>query len=212
MTPGVYAYLLQHTREPQVLRDLRQETSRMPGSHMQITPEQGALLGLMVQLTGAQRVVEVGVFTGYSSLAMALALPAGGRLVALDKDPKTMAVAQEFWKAAGVSGKVEAMVGPALDSLRQLLERDGPGSYDMGFIDADKRAYEEYYALLMQLVRPGGLIAVDNVLFYGRVANPEATDKAAQALAAFNTARMRDERIDFCIIPIGDGMALCRRR
>ncbi|PNW73770.1 hypothetical protein CHLRE_13g571950v5 [Chlamydomonas reinhardtii] len=212
MTPQVYDYMLEHTREPEVLRRLREETADVHGSHMQITPEQGALLGLLVELVGAKRVVEVGVFTGYSSTAMALALPADGKLVALDRDERPVAMAQRYWGLAGVEERVELRVGPAEESLQALLERDGPGSYDMAFIDADKRAYDSYYELLLQLVRPGGLIAIDNVLFYGKVADPPPGDKAALALRDLNAKLLADTRISVSMVPIGDGMTLCRRR
>ncbi|KXZ49246.1 hypothetical protein GPECTOR_22g838 [Gonium pectorale] len=182
---------------------------------MQITPEQGTLLALLVELVGARRVVEVGVFTGYSSTAMALALPADGRLVALDRDERPLELAKRFWKLAGVEERIELRVGPALASLEQLLERDGPGSYDMAFIGmeyADKRSYDKYYELLLKLVRPGGLIAIDNTLFYGRVVQPEASDKAAVALRDLNSKLLLDERVSVSVVPIGDGMTLCRRR
>ncbi|PNH08045.1 O-methyltransferase mdmC [Tetrabaena socialis] len=179
---------------------------------LQITPEQGALLGLLVQLMGARRVVEVGVFTGYSSCAMAMALPADGRLVALDRDERHMEMARRFWQLAGVAEQVECMIGPASASLERLLERDGPGSYDMAFIDADKRSYDGYYEQLLELVRPGGLIAIDNTLFYGRVVQPQAGDKAAEALRDLNTKLLHDPRVSVSLVPIGDGMTLCMCR
>lgn len=212
MTPDLYSYILAHTREPQILSELRSETAFLSGSHMQITPDQGQFLGLMVQATGAKRVIEVGVYTGYSSLAMAMALPEDGKLFALDKDALAMSVAQKYWEKAGVRHKVEERVGNAAESLRLLLQQLGPGSIDIGFIDADKRAYWEYHNLLMELVRPGGLIIADNVLFYGKVIRPEDSDKAAKALADYNDRLLGDNRIDLSIIPVGDGMALCRKR
>ncbi|GIL75273.1 hypothetical protein Vretifemale_5081 [Volvox reticuliferus] len=210
MTPRVYGYLLEHIREPQVLRQLREATAAISGAHMQVTPEQGALLGLLVEVIGARRVVEVGVFTGYSSCAMAMALPPDGQLVALDRDERPLELARRFWQLAGVADKVELRVGPALQSLEQLLERDGLGSYDMAFID--KRSYDQYYELSLKLVRPGGLIAIDNTLFYGRVAEPKASDKAAIALHQLNVKLLDDQRVSISMIPIGDGMTLCRRR
>jgi len=212
MTADVYAYLLKHTREPEVLAKLRAETASVHGSHMQITPEQGQLLALLVEVTGAKKAIEVGVFTGYSSLAVAMALPPGGKLVALDKDAGTMAMARRYWQEAGVADKVVDMLGPALDSLNKVLETEGPDSYDFAFIDADKRVYWQYYELLLKLVRPGGLIVVDNVLFYGKVADPNVTDKATAALRDFNERVMKDERVSLSIIPVGDGVALCRKR
>jgi len=212
MTTELYTYLLEHTREPQVLKDLRDETAAMSGSHMQITRDQGQFMSQLVKLTGTRRAVELGVYTGYSSLVVAMALPEDGKLYAIDKDERSMAVARKYWKLSGVNGKVEERLGNAQDELKKLLEEFGPGSFDMGFIDADKRAYHKYFELMMELMRPGGLIVVDNVLFYGRVVKPEVNDKAASALADFNKMLIVDERIDLSIIPVGDGMALCRKR
>ncbi|KAG1662959.1 hypothetical protein FOA52_006712 [Chlamydomonas sp. UWO 241] len=212
MTTELYSYLLAHTREPEVLKELRDETAAMLGSHMQITPDQGQMLALLVQLMGARRAIEVGVFTGYSSVAVAMALPETGKLYALDKDDRSMGVARKYWAKAGVQHKVVERLGPALGSLERMLEEEGPDSFDVAFIDADKRAYWQYYELLLKLVRPNGLIVADNVLFYGKAAAPEASDKAAQALAEFNAKLLVDERIDLSIVPVGDGMALCRKR
>ncbi|EFJ49610.1 hypothetical protein VOLCADRAFT_59153, partial [Volvox carteri f. nagariensis] len=212
MTSRLYGYLLEHTREPKVLQQLREATAAVSGAHMQVTPEQGALLGLLVELTGARRIVEVGVFTGYSSCAMAMALPPDGRLVALERDERPLHMARQFWQMAEVADRVEVRLGPALESLEQLIERDGPASYDMAFIDADKRSYDKYYEILLQLVRPGGLIAIDNTLFYGRVVEPQANDKAAMALQQLNAKLLSDPRVTMSLVPIGDGMTLCRRR
>ncbi|KAG2500568.1 hypothetical protein HYH03_001338 [Edaphochlamys debaryana] len=212
MSPELYGYVLRNTREPEVLRRLRAETATVNGAHMQVTPEQGSLLGLLVELLGAVRVLDLGVFTGYSSTAMALALPEDGRVYALDRDERPMQMARKYWAEAGVSGKVEAMVGPGVESLQTLLQREGPGFLDLAFIDADKRQYETYYELLLQLVRPGGLIAIDNTLFHGRVVNPTPEDKAGQALAALNAKLLTDPRVTVVLVPIGDGMTLCRRR
>uniref|UniRef100_A0A7S3QL53 Caffeoyl-CoA O-methyltransferase n=2 Tax=Dunaliella tertiolecta TaxID=3047 RepID=A0A7S3QL53_DUNTE len=208
----LYDYLLKHTREAELLAALRKETHDMHGRHMQITPEQGQLLALLVELMGAQKAIEVGVFTGYSALAVALALPEAGKLVALDRDARSMAVAKKYFKAAGVENKVVDIVGPAMDSLESLLEAEGPNTFDFAFLDADKRAYQQYFELLLQLIRPGGLIAVDNVLFYGKVADPTVEDKATAALRAFNDQVINDQRVSLSIIPVGDGMALCRKR
>ncbi|KAI8464284.1 MAG: O-methyltransferase [Monoraphidium minutum] len=212
MSGELYAYLLQHTREPQVLRDLREETSAMRGANMQVSPEQGAFMSLLVELMGVRRAVEVGVFTGYSALAVAMALPPDGRLVACDRDARTMEVAQRYFQAAGVAHKVDARLAPAEDTLARLLEEGGEGAYDFAFIDADKRAYGRYFELCLRLVRRGGLIAVDNVLWYGKVADEEVQDKATAALREFNTALVGDGRVTLSIVPVGDGMALCRKR
>lgn len=213
MTAGVYSYLLRHTREHEALKDLRTTTSTMLGSHMQITPDQGAFLALLVKLSNARRVIEVGVYTGYSSLAMALALgdSPGSILYALDKDERTMAVARSSWEKAGVGSKVTSMVGGAEESLLKLIREGGEGTFDFAFIDADKRMYWRYYELLLTLVRPGGMIVADNCLFYGKVADPK-DDKAAISLAEFNAKLLQDERVDFSLVPVGDGMALMRKQ
>ncbi|GAX78968.1 hypothetical protein CEUSTIGMA_g6408.t1 [Chlamydomonas eustigma] len=212
MTTELYTYLLEHTREPQVLQDLRDETAAMNGSHMQITRDQGQFMSMLVKLTGTKRAVELGVYTGYSSLVVAMALPEDGKLYAIDKDERSMAVARKYWQLSGVNNKVVERLGNAQGELKQLLEEFGQGSFDMGFIDADKRVYHLYYELMLKLMKPGGIIVVDNVLFYGKVVKPEAGDKAAAALAEFNKVLFTDERIDLSIIPVGDGMALCRKR
>jgi predicted O-methyltransferase YrrM len=163
LNDATYGYLLAHTREPAALRALREETAGLGGANMQVSPEQGAFLGLLAELIGARRALEVGVYTGYSSTAVALALPPDGRLVAMDRDERTMAVARRAWDAAGVRGRIEERLAPAADSLAAVLARDGPASYDLAFIDADKRGYDAYYEACLTLLRPGGLLAVDNV-------------------------------------------------
>jgi O-methyltransferase len=248
MDDDTYRYLLAHTREPSPLAGLRARTEGLRGAHMQVAPEQGSLLALLADLVGARRCLEVGVYTGYSALAVALALKAadereketgggvGGSgsgssdhnnnnnatttsprraLVALDRDATAMAVAQEAWQDAGVAHLVDARLGAALPQLDAMLDTPSElESYDLAFIDADKRAYGEYYERCLRLVRPGGLIVVDNVLFYGRVATAERAegDKAAAALRAFNAALLRDDRVALSIVPVGDGMALCWKR
>lgn len=210
---SLYSYILAHTREPVILQKLRDDTAqRFPqAAGMAVSPEQGAFLAWLVGTLGVKRIVELGVFTGYSSVAMALALPADGRLVACDRDPKAMAMAQEYWAAAGVSDKIEARLGPAIDSLQALLDAGEEGTYDFAFVDADKRKYREYYEILLQLVRPGGVIAIDNVLWYGKVGDPEVNDKATIALRELNDFLLEDSRVDMSLVPIGDGLTLCRR-
>jgi predicted O-methyltransferase YrrM len=213
MDDRLHAYLLQHTREPQVLTDLRSETEReVPiGARMLVPPEQGAFMAFLVQALNVRRAIEVGVFTGYSSTAVAMALPDDGVLVACDRDAKTMDIAQRCWQHAGVAHKIEARLGQGEDTLQQLLDAGQADLYDFAFIDADKRATDRYYEMLLRLVRPGGVIAVDNVLFRGRVADPEDTDKKVVALRDFNSKLLSDERITLSIVPLGDGIALCRR-
>ena len=207
------AYLEQFgVREPQVLRHLREETSRMPESGMQIAVEEGALLALLVQLTGARRIVEVGTFTGYSSTAMALALPPGGRIVCCDVSKEYTDVALRAWAAAGVADRVELRLAPATETLDALLTAGGAGSFDMAFIDADKDNYAAYYERCLQLVRAGGLIAIDNVLWSGRVADPANQDESTVAIRDLNAAIATDERVDVAMVPIADGLTLARVR
>lgn len=208
----LYAYLLEHTREPEVLRRLRVETSTMRGSQMQVPPEQGALMGLLVELMGATRVVEVGTFTGYSSIAMALALPENGKLIACDVSESSFEVARRYWDEAGVAHKVEERLGDAKATLDDLIASGMENAFDVGFVDADKRGYWEYYEKLLTLVRPGGLIAIDNVLWYGRVADPEQGDKQTAAIREFNAKVANDARCTVSTIPVGDGLTLCRVR
>ena len=209
---NLYSYLLGTTREPDVLRQLRVETSTLRGSQMQVPPEQGQLMALLIELMGAKRVIEVGTYTGYSSIAMALALPTDGVLVACDTSEPSFEVARKYWKIAGVESKIEERLGDGKTTLDDLLTRDGPGHYDVGFVDADKRGYWEYYEKLLKLVRPGGLIAVDNVLWYGKVADPTVVDKQTEAIREFNRRVAEDERVTQQIVPVGDGLTLCRVR
>lgn len=209
----LYSYILDHTREPAILKKIRTDTAaRFPqAAHMAVSPEQGAFLSWLVGALGVRRAIELGVFTGYSSVAMALALPADGRLVACDRDPAAMALAAQFWREAGVEGKVEGRVGPAIDTLQAMVAAGEEGTYDFAFVDADKRRYAEYYEMLLRLIRPGGVIAIDNVLWYGKVADPGVTDKATAALRELNAALAADPRVDVSLVPIGDGVTLCRR-
>lgn len=180
---------------------------------MAVGPEEGSFLAWLVATLGVRRAIEVGVFTGYSSLAMAMALPADGKLVACDRDPVALKIAQKYWDKADVSKKIEMRLGPAVETLRSLLfEEGGRDQFDFAFIDADKRAYMEYYELLLQLVRPGGVIAIDNVLWYGKVADESNDDKATLALRELNDFLVMDERIDLSMLPLRDGLTLCRRR
>ncbi|CEF97659.1 O-methyltransferase, family 3 [Ostreococcus tauri] len=209
---GLYTYLLRRTREAEVLRALREETSALRGARMQVAPEQGALLALCVELMDARRVIEIGTYTGYSSIAMALAMRPGGTLYACDRDEDALRVARRYWSRAGVDDVVKEKYGDAKESVRELLETYGENSFDMGFIDADKRAYREYYESLLRLVRPGGLIVVDNVLWYGKVADATVTDKQTEAIRAFNDFVATDERVTYTLLPVGDGLSLCRKR
>lgn len=208
-----YEYLLAHSlREDPRLAALRAETASHPKVNMQIAPEQGQFMQMLVRLTGARRAIEVGVFTGYSSLAVMLAMPEDGRLLALDVSAEYTAVALRHWQAAGVAGRVELVIAPAAETLDARLARGEAGRYDFAFIDADKTSYLAYYERLLELLHPGGLIVVDNTLWSGRVADPGDRDAETQALREFNDALHRDARVDIALLPVGDGLTLARRR
>ncbi|KAK3122747.1 hypothetical protein QOZ80_8AG0617630 [Eleusine coracana subsp. coracana] len=211
MTPPLYDYLLSNVREHPILRDLRDETAAMRGSQMQVSPAQAQLLAMLVQILGAQRCIEVGVFTGYSSLAVALALPESGRLVACERDERCLEVAKKYYQRAGVAHKIDVKHALAVDSLRSLLDCGEASSYDFAFVDADKRMYEEYFELLLKLVRVGGLIVMDNVLWYGRVADPLVDDRKTVSIRDFNKKVLEDKRVDISMVSIGDGMTICRK-
>lgn len=213
ITDEIHRYLVGHSvREPEVLARLRAATASLPQAQMQIGPEQGQLMALLAKLVGAKRCIEIGVFTGYSSLAVALALPQDGRILACDVSEEWTAIARRFWREAGVEHKIELKLQPALRTLEQLLAAGEAGRYDFAFIDADKPAYDAYYELLLQLLRPGGLIALDNTLWSGHVANPDDRDPNTVALRALNDKLHRDERIDLSLLPVGDGLTLARKR
>jgi len=213
LTDSLYEYLLSVSlREPHLLRRLREETAALPNARMQIAPEQGQFMALLVQLAGARRCLEVGVFTGYSSLAVALALPDDGRIVACDVSEEWTTVARRYWSAAGVAHKIDLRLAPALETLAGLLGAGEAGSYDFAFLDADKENYPSYYERLLELLRPGGLIVADNTLWSGRVADPANDEASTVALRRFNEQLHRDERIDLSLVPIGDGLTLARKR
>jgi predicted O-methyltransferase YrrM len=208
----LYDYLLSVSlREPDVLARLREETLHRADAEMQIAPEQGQFMALLLKLIGARRSLEVGTFTGYSALVCALALPEDGQLIALDINEETTAIAQRYWAEAGVENKIELQLGPAEDSLRNLIDGGDQGSFDFMFIDADKTGYPTYYEMGLQLLRPGGVLAFDNVLWAGRVADPGAGDDDTQALRALNVQLHADPRVDISMVPIGDGLTLARK-
>src|SRR5271155_1973055 len=209
----VYDYLLSVSlREPDILRRLREETAVMPRATMQVPPEHGQFMAFLVQLTGARKALEVGVFTGYSSRAVALALPEDGRIVACDISEEFTAVARRYWKEAGVEHKIELHIRPAIETLRELLEQGRQNSFDFAFIDADKTGYAKYYDCAFELVRPGGVIMVDNVLWSGRIADPKETDADTVALRAFNEKVHADTRVFHTLLPLGDGVTLALKR
>jgi predicted O-methyltransferase YrrM len=213
LTPAVYEYLLGHSlREHPAQRELRDATAKIEHGGMQISPEQGQLMALLVKLLGARRTIEVGVFTGYSALAVALALPADGRVVACDVSEEWTAIARPFWEKAGVAGKIDLRIAPATRTLDALIAEGGEGTYDFAFIDADKTRYDEYYERCLRLLRAGGLVAVDNTLWSGAVADPSVKDADTMALRALNDRLHRDDRIDLSMLPVGDGLTLGRKR
>ena len=209
----LYDYLLRHSlREPEALARLRAETAAHPQVNMQIAPEQGQFMQMLVRLTDARRAIEVGVFTGYSSLAVALAMPDDGYLLACDVSEEYTAIARRHWQAAGVAHKIELVLAPARETLDARLASGEAGTFDFAFIDADKTGYLGYYERLMRLIRPGGLIVVDNTLWSGDVANPANRDPDTVALREFNDRLLADPRIDLSLLPLGDGLTLARRR
>jgi predicted O-methyltransferase YrrM len=213
ITDEIHRYLIEHSvREPEVLARLRAATASLPLAQMQIGPEQGQLMALLARLMGAKRCIEIGVFTGYSSLAVALALPPDGRILACDVSEEWTAIARRFWREAGVEHKIELKLQPATRTLEELLAAGEAGRYDFAFVDADKPAYDTYYEQLLKLLRPGGLIALDNTLWSGAVANPDASEPNTVALRALNDKLHRDERVDLTLLPVGDGLTLARKR
>ncbi|MGB3571347.1 MAG: class I SAM-dependent methyltransferase [Phormidesmis sp.] len=209
----LYDYLLAMTlRESEVQADLRQITAEHPQSQMQIAPEQGQFMALLVQLMGAKKTLEVGVFTGYSALAVAIALPEEGRVVACDVDEEALAIAREYWEKANVTHKIDLRIAPAIDTLDALVASGESGTFDFAFIDADKSNYDSYYERSLQLLRPGGLIAVDNTLWYGRVADPDVQDNRTKCIRALNEKVRDDERVTMSLLPVGDGLLLAIKR
>jgi predicted O-methyltransferase YrrM len=199
-------------REPPLLARLREETRALPQGGMQISPEQGQLMALLVRIHGARRCLEIGTFTGYSALAVALALPADGKLLCGDVSAEYTAVARRYWAEAGVDRKIELRLGPALETLDGLLAQNRAGTYDFAFIDADKTNYDGYYERALRLLRPGGIVALDNVLWGGAVADPARTDPDTTALRALNEKIHTDERVEMAMLPIGDGLTLAVKR
>ncbi len=209
---NLYNYLLSVSlREPELFARLRQETDAMPEAMMQISPEQGQFMQMLVKLIGAKNALEIGTFTGYSALAVASALPEDGKLVACDISERFTAVGRPYWEEANVADKIDLRIGPAVDSLDALLAEGQEANFDFAFIDADKTNYANYYERCLKLVRPGGLIAIDNVLWDGSVANPADKSPDTQAIRALNTSLKNDERVDISLVPIGDGLTLARR-
>jgi caffeoyl-CoA O-methyltransferase len=212
LTDQLYRYLLDHAfRDDDLLRALRDETAKMPNAQMQIAPEQGQFMALLARIAGVRKALEIGTFTGYSSLSVARALPADGRLVCCDISREFTDVARRYWDKAGVAGRIELKLGPARETLAALAKTEA-GSFDMAFIDADKLNYPHYYEAALVLLRPGGVLLIDNVLWGGDVADPRATDAETVTLRDLNARVKADERVDFCLLPVADGLTLIRKR
>lgn len=208
----VHAYLMAVSlREDPVARSLRDATAAMPEHNMQIAPEQGQFMAMLVKLMGARRCIEVGVFTGYSSLLLASALPPDGCIIACDISDTYTRVARSFWERAGVAERIDLRLGPAMDTLTELLATEGPNGFDFAFIDADKSRYDDYYETCLSLLRPGGVVAIDNTLWHGTVADPAVNDRDTEAIRTLNQKLHGDDRIDLSLLPIGDGLTLCRK-
>jgi len=207
--PGIAEYISRHTAgEPELARQLREQTAQMTQANMQISAEQGQLLQLLVRVMGARRCLEIGVFTGYSSLLTALALPDDGCIVACDISKQWTDIAHDWWQRAEVADKIDLRLQPASSTLQQLLAEGEAGSYDFAFIDADKTGYDEYYELCLQLLRPGGLIMLDNVLWSGRVALESARDEDTAALQQLNAKLAVDHRVQTVMLAMADGISL----
>ena len=211
--PDLAAYIRSvYLREPDLLRRLREETAARADAGMQLSPEQGQFLGMLVRMTGAVRALEVGVFTGLSSLHVALAMPPEGRLIACDVNAESTAIARRYWREAGVADKIDLRLAPAIGTLDALLAEGAAGSFDFAFVDADKENYAHYYERVLKLLRPGGLAAFDNVLWHGSVIDATAADADTRAIREFNAKLHADDRVWLGLVPIGDGLTLALKR
>jgi O-methyltransferase len=213
MTDTLYEYVLSvGVREPEVFRELREATSKLPDAEWQIAPEQGPFLAILVQMLGAKNCLEVGTFTGYSAAWVASVLPSDGTIICCETNEEFAAVAREYWAKAGLAQRVDLRMGPALDTLDQLLGGGQPGIFDYAFIDADKANYDAYYERCLQLIRPGGLIAIDNTLWDGKVADNSFTDANTAAIRNLNAKLRDDNRVSLSLLPFADGLTLCVKR
>ena len=210
MDDGLYKYMVALMEEDKVLSDLREFTMGVPGSHMQSPPEQGKLLSLLVKVMGAKNALEVGVFTGYSSLSIAKSLPEDGKLYAFEKDADKLDIARRYWKEAKVDHKIVSIEGDAKENLPKLIADGLSGLFDFAFIDANKRPQGTYFEQCLKLVKPKGLIVMDNVFFYGKVLDGQANDNITNSIREMNETLKRDPRVDLTVLPVGDGIAICR--
>ena len=209
----VYDYLLGHSlRESAACQQLREETKPMKMGMRQVSPEQGQFMSLLVELIGARKAVEVGTFTGYSALRVAQALPEDGTLVCCDVSEEWTAVGKKYWEQAGVSDRINLKIGPAVDTLQAMRDAGEENTFDFGFIDADKLNYQSYYEHVLALLRTGGLLLIDNVLWGGSVANPDKTDEDTEAIRNLNTFLHADDRVSLSMLPVGDGLTLALKR
>ena len=213
ITDSIYKYLCENSlREDENLSSLRAYTYRMKQHNMQISPEQGQFMQLLIKLMGATKTIEVGVFTGYSSLCVALALPVDGKIIACDISTKYTDIAEKYWEDAKVMDKIDLKIGPAIDTLQKLIDNGLSNTFDFTFIDADKINYDNYYELCLKLLRHGGLIAIDNVLWSGDVVDERINDIDTEAIRALNKKLHIDLRVDISIVPIGDGLTLALKK
>ena len=211
ITEALYDYMLDiSSRESSILKELREETAKLPLAMMQIAPEQGQFMQFLIQLIQAKKILELGTFTGYSALAMAMALPADGELITCDINPTWSPIAHEFWQRAGLDHKIKQRLGPALESLYALINDGYQRQFDFIFIDADKTNYMQYYELALQLVSPRGLIAIDNVLWEGKVINQQASDPQTREIRKLNQLLSNDPRVDVSLLAIADGLFLVK--
>lgn len=212
LSSNLYEYLQKISlRESPFLQELRQQTHKMSMSQMQISPEQGQLMGLLIELIEAKKTLDIGTFTGYSALAVALALPANGKVVACDINNEWTKIGKKYWELAGVSSKIDLKLAPATETLEKLISTES-GTFDFSFIDADKINYDTYYEYSLKLLRKGGVIAIDNVLWSGKVADPDIHDRDTVAIRELNAKILHDERVTLSLLPIGDGLTLVRKR
>jgi predicted O-methyltransferase YrrM len=208
----LYDYLLKVSlRESDLLRELRAETAKLPGGGMQISPEQGQFMALLTEMLGVRRAIEVGTFTGYSSLSVAAAMPEDGRLICCDVSEEFTAIARRYWARAGLEGRIELKLGPAVETLDKLLKTEA-GTFDLGFIDADKTNYLHYYERILKLLRPGGVVLIDNVLWSGAVADPADNGSDTVAIRLLNEHVKTDRRVSLSLLPLGDGLTIARKR
>ena len=213
LTSELYNYLLAvSSRETELLKRLRAETAQDERAGMQVSPDGAQFLAFLVKLIGAKRTIEVGVFTGYSSLAVAAALPEDGQIIACDVNEGWTTIARRYWQEAGVAHKIDLRLAPAAETLQRLLDDGQQNCFDFAFIDADKASYDTYYELCLSLVRPGGLIVLDDVLWHGKVIDEAVQDADTQAIRALNNKLRTDERVDLSLVTIDDGVALLRKR